>query len=84
VFGTKVISLCKRYILGDFMQTFLYAGICFIPTVIIMHSALDRHCPHLVSVTRSSKIQIISNVSISDTSFMLCTHLDMKCWDRLG
>jgi len=62
------------------------------PTVTIMHSALDRHChfpsssncPRLVSATLRPKIQLNSNVSISYMSFMLCTHLDMKCWDRLG
>jgi len=57
-----------------------------------MNSALDRHChfpsssncPRPVSAIHRSKIQLNPNVSISYASFMLCAHLDMNCWDRLG
>ena len=39
--------------------------------------------PRLVIASVRSEIQF-NSVSISYTSFMLCTQLDMKCWDWLG
>jgi len=80
VFDTKVITLWKRYILAAFMQTFLrwnmfythryYYAFC---TGSSMSLPISSNCPRLVIASLRSKIQLNSYVSISYTSFMLCT-----------